>query len=345
MRKYLNWYSISVTMILFIASSIFACGLIASSILEEGWTLLFGMAFLLALLFFTLIILTLVRVVTHSSKGSAITLDNNHQEKKRESQVRRLAVAIISGTIGVIITIPAVTLNLGYWSFSIIFLTSIFTAPIFAVLGVIFIRLFEEIDQESIRKRALVALVSGMTGVLFTILAVFYFHFSTAHNEWSGPRPTGYGTIVEFTSRNTVKVMSPSGNVFHIPYLYIGWCEDDDCLRMHEEQLQKRRNFESLLADGTREKNNLCFPIISPPNPPVKMESEETIFRECSILNMGERRYFIDGNGNIYTWHKDYRDAYFVLITIGVFTVPIFAILGVAFYKLFERLIKKTTLS
>jgi hypothetical protein len=345
MRKILNRYSISVIVIVIVACGVLVwvnptlLNTLNTAFEGEGGVGLMLFIFVALILLFAIFILIsllmiLSRVLTRPSKIGANVEDTNTQEESRGAESKRTRVALIAGVIGIIITIPPVILFQGGWDSTIIVIASLFMAPTFAIFGVILMRHFEGVSRDVMRKRTIVAIISGAIGALITIVPINYLHFSTGHSPWYETRPSEYISIVEFPSTNTVIVTNPSGDVFHIFFFRLS-CRDDDCLK--EGDLQDDPNLVNILSEGAREKNNLCYPIIPPPKPPVKMESGETVFRDCNVINMGEKRYFIDGNGYIYWWGVNYQDVYFSFLTIGAFTIPIFGILGVAFYRRLEN--------
>lgn len=324
MRKLLNWYPISVIVILLLGVSIHLGG---EPLMSEGEVFL--RFFLEILLIAALVILSIVKVIT------------------RERTFKLTNAAIFSGVIGSLITI--VIAGIDFFVIPVF----CFTVPISALMGVVIYRYFVQIgtDWEKIREHKKVAFLSAISGVSVLLIAVIYFNFNPTLNGWYGPRVPKYGSVVDFPARNTVKLLSPSGNVFLISYLnfnLLGSCKDDNCLRAWDGRLDNPSD--NIYLEGAKERGNFCYPIISPPEPPVIIASEVAIFRDCQpvnvgikqvLVNMRETRRFLDESGNIYSWSKDYEEAYSnalsaFMISSLVF-IPIFGFLGVTIYQRYVK--------
>ena len=255
MRKFFNWYSISIIVILSIGAWVWLGG---DSMMPEGE--IFARLLFILVLFIVFIILSVIGIIKGSPKGNASNSNNDTQERTLDTFPTRPSIAIISFAIGLSIT--------------------------FALSYLINVGTFE---------------------------------------PWRKYSPTPYISILEITTDQTVKVSNPSGETFIIGARDIDKCNDDECLKMEEET-----------AVGNTDLDDQCFPKgLPPPRPPVKMASEEKVFRYCDTGtgNTVEHRYFVSENGDLWLWEKlinfSIRDAFH----LSLFVATIFTLFVVALYS------------
>jgi len=266
MRKFLNWYSIAVIVILIIACIIFIY--VLTNPYPDGSSAIVG-GFFLFLLILVFIIISIIGIIIGSPKSDVGKNNNDGQERTRDIFPTRLRIATISFIISIFITFTrAFLINVG------------------------------------------------------------------AFEPWRKFSPSAYNSILEITTNSTVKVSNPSGETFIIDPRFVDKCNDDECLKMEEE-----------VARGDSTLDNRCFPKGLPPRPPVKMASEEKVFRSCIFGGTVEYHYFISDNGDLWHWEKLINQSFWKVYGLSLFTAIIFTLFVVAFYSTSGRFRKKTTSS
>ena len=189
MRKFINWYSISVIVILVIAAIILI--LIFLSEGNDYYTFPIVGGACLIFLFFALIVLTFARIVSLPSKVKANKLDSNVQENGEEYRNLRSEVAFISVLIGTLVTIlvviPVYDTELG-----VAILASFITGPIFGIIGVA----FEKKIRKIIRKYSTVAIILAITAAIIAVTAVIFFNVNPRTGDYDDVYPPLIAVII-----------------------------------------------------------------------------------------------------------------------------------------------------